>query len=250
MLATATEVDLRSPIPSLFLVMLALSACTATHRTRTVGKSRAAAEVSLGGPITTALGPPVPMPVFFLGGRYGLRDDLDVSLAYNLTAPAVPSIPLHLETGVHYAPIQPGLGEQADDQGWSLVTDLELAWLSDFQSGLMVFPTVGVTGGYRYRWVAPYLGLTAGGHFYRPFERTNWLLLTPHAGLELSAGPQFGVTLEAAFMDVASNFYGSGLEWVYLADDAEAEVQRAVLMPMIGFTWDFDTRPNTGGGEQ
>ena len=248
--ASTLEVDLRTSIPCLLLAALALTACTATHRTRTVGKSHAAAEVALGGPITTALGPPVPMPVFFLGGRYGIRDDLDVSMGYNLTAPAVPSIPLHLETGVHYAPIQPGLGEQPEDQGWSLVTNLELVWLADFETGFMVFPTLGATGAYRYKFIAPYLGFTAGAHFYRPFERTNWLLLTPHLGLEFMAGEHFGLTLEAAFMDVGSNYYGSGLEWVYLADPDDKEVERAVFMPMIGFTWDFDTRPNIGGGEQ
>ncbi len=249
MLASSLEVDLRTP--RVFLVLVtAATACTATHRTRTVGQGHAAVEVSLGGPITTALGPPVPMPVFFLGGRYGIRDDLDVSLAYNVTAPAVPSIPLHLETGVHYAPIQPGLMDQPADQGWSLVTNAEIVWLSDFEGGLMVFPTLGVTGAYRYKFIAPYIGTMAGANFYRPFERTNWFTLTPHVGLELMAGPHFGINLEAAFMDATNNFYGSGLEWVYLADNEDKKKERMVLMPMIGFTWDFDTRPDIGGGDE
>ncbi len=241
---------MRPSIPCTFLVLSALSACTATHRARTVGKSHAAADLSLGGPMTTALGAPIPMPVVFLGGRYGIRDDLDVSLHYNLTAPAVPSIPLHLETAVHYAPIQPGLGEQAADQGWSVVLDGTVVWMSDFESGLMVFPALGATGAYRYKFIAPFLGLTAAGNFYRPFERKNGLTLIPHAGLEFMAGEHFGLTLEAAFMEAGHNLYGSGLQWVYLSQDDEKKKEMAVLMPMIGFSWDFDTRPGVGGGDQ
>jgi hypothetical protein len=250
MLATSTEVDLRTPIPCLLLAAAALTACTATHRTRTVGKNHAAAELNLGGPITTALGPPVPMPVVFLGGRYGIRDDLDIGATYNLTAPIVPSIPLHLETAVHWAPIQPGLRDQPDDQGWSVVADGSVTWLSDFESGLMVFPALGVTGGYRYRFVAPYLGFTGAVNSYRPFARRGWLWFTPHVGLELMAGEHFGVTLEAAWMDVGHNLYGSGLQWIYLSKDEEENVERGAFAPMLGFTWDFDTRPNIGGGEQ
>jgi len=249
MLSTASEVDLRSLIPCLFLSSMALCACTATHRTRTVGKAHGAGDLSLGGPLTTALGPPIPMPVVFLGGRYGIRDDLDVSLHYNLTAPAVPSIPLHFETAVHYAPIQPGLGEQAEDQGWSVVLDGTVVWMSDFETGTLIFPALGVTGAYRYRFVAPYLGLTGAANFYRPFERKSGLTLVPHAGLEFMAGEHFGLTLEAAFMEAGHNLYGSGLEWVYLSQNADKKKEKAVLMPMIGFSWDFDTRPAIAGGE-
>jgi hypothetical protein len=235
------------PTVLLFAAGSVLCACSAAHRTRTVGAGRAAGELSLGGPISTALDVPVPMPVVFLGGRYGLRDDLDLSLGYNLSAPIVPSIPLHMETAVHWAPIQPGLGEQAEDQGWSLVTNGRVVWLSDFDSGLMVFPALGITGAYRYRWVAPYLGFTAAYHAYRPFERGDGLWLTPHLGLELTAGEHLGIILEAGWMDAASNLYGSGLEWVYLRENEELRKESAVFAPMIGFTWDFDTRPGVAG---
>ena len=250
MLAPTLEVGLRVPIPFLLMAAGLVSACAATHRTRTVGKGHGSAEISLGGPMTTALGPPVPMPVFFLGGRYGLRDDLDISLAYNLTAPVVPSIPLHLESAVHWAPLQPGLGEQPADQGWSLVTNGRVVWLSDFESGLMVFPSLGVTGAYRYRFVAPYLGVTGAVNAYRPFERRAWLFLTPHVGLELMAGEHFGITLEASWMDVTHNHYGSSLDWIYLSEDDDEGREFALFTPMIGLSWDFDTRPKIEGGEQ
>ncbi len=247
MLATSSEVDLRTPIHCFLLAAAALTACTATHRTHTVGKNHAAAELALGGPMTTALGPPVPMPVVFLGGRYGVRDDLDIGATYNLTAPIVPSIPLHLETAVHWAPIQPGLREQPDDQGWSVVTDASVTWLSDFDSGLMVFPALGVTGGYRYRFVAPYLGFTGAVNSYRPFARRGGVWHPPPGGLARGAGQHFGVTLEASWMDVSHNLYGSGLEWIYLKEDDQEGVERGVFAPMIGFTWDFDTRPGLDG---
>ncbi len=223
---------------------LGLSACSVAHRTRTVGKAHGSAELSLGGPITTALDAPLPMPVAFIGGRYGVREDLDVSLAYNLTAPIVPSIPMHLEAGVHWAPIQPGLREQPDDQGWTVLTDGKLLWVSDFETGHVVMPVLGVTGAYRYKFVAPYLGFMAAANAYRPFERKNWLSLKPHVGLEFFAGKHFCLTLEASWHEAAANTYGSGLEWVYLVNNQEEQKMFAAFTPMIGMSWDFNTRPN------
>ena len=234
---------MRCSILALFSVAMGLSACTATHRTRTVGKAHGAAELSLGGPITTALGFPAPMPVVFIGGRYGVRDDMDVSLAYNVTAPAVPSIPMHLEAGVHWAPIQPGLRDQPDDQGWTVLTDGKLLWVSDFETGHVVMPAIGVTGAYRYRFVAPYIGFMAAANAYRPFDRRNWLSLKPHVGLELFGGKHFVATLEASWHEAAANTYGSGLEWVYLVENDDKQTRFAAFTPMIGLSWDFDTRP-------
>ena len=235
---------MRSQLSPLFLVAaVGLSACTVTHRTRTVGKAHGAAGLSLGGPITTALDAPVPMPVVFLGGRYGVRDDMDVSLNYNLTAPIVPSIPMHLEAGVHWAAFQPGLRDQPDDQGWSLITNGKLVWLSDFETGQVVFPALGITGAYRYRFIAPYLGCTAAVNAYRPFERTNWLSFAPHVGLEFMAREHFGLTLEASWLEAGANTYGSGLEWVYLVENDEEKKWLGAFTPMIGMSWDFNTRP-------
>ena len=222
---------------------LLLASCTATHRTHTVGRAHAAGELSLGGPITTALDAPAPMPVLFLGGRYGLRDDMDISLGYNLTAPLVPSIPMHLEAGLHWAPIQPGLMEQPDDQGWSVVTDAKLVWLSDFETGNMFIPGLGVTGAYRYRFVAPYVGVMAAYNGYRPFERSNWLSLAPHVGLEFMAGEHYRLTLEASWLEAAANTYGSGLQWIYLVENDEEDKWLGAFTPMIGMSWDVNTRP-------
>ena len=114
------------PIGTLLRVLcigLCATACTATHSVRTVGKGNSAVEMSLGGPMLTDLGGAIPAPNLFIAGRYGVRDDLDVSLAYNITAPIVPGIVLDGILSAHYVPIQPGLGRQQDtpSKGWSLL---------------------------------------------------------------------------------------------------------------------------------
>ncbi len=214
-------------------VLTLLSACTVTHRTRTIGKGNAAAEVDLGGPISTALGAPVPMPLFFVGGRYGVHERVDLSAAYNVTMLATTGTPLHLETGAHWAPIAP-------PTGWTLITSGELLWMSDFRTGLMVVPTVAVTGAHRWRKVAPYAGFTLALNAYRPFEDRSWLSLAPHLGAELTPGEHLGLTFELALLEATTNLYGSGMNWVFIA---KGDGKRfAVLTPMIGLSWDFSGR--------
>jgi hypothetical protein len=224
------------------LLAVPLAGCVAAHRTRTVGRGNLGAELSVGGPLTTSLGPPVPMPMAFLGARYGLRDDLDVSAAYNLTAPIVAGLSLDLQTAVHWAPIQPGLRGQPADGGWSVVGGASLDWVSDFQTGFRVFPALTATGAWRWRFVAPYLGATLGFDFYRPFERRNPLWLTPHLGAECFLGERVALTVELQVMELASNLWGSGVQWVYLGKSEDEELLLGVLAPMIGVSYDLPTR--------
>jgi hypothetical protein len=197
----------------------------------------------------TKLGAPVPMPVAFLGGRYGVRDDLDVSLDVNLTAPIILGLPLDAQTAVHWAPIQPGLRGQPADQGWSVVGSGSFDWVTDFDTGFRVFPALTATGAYRHRFVAPYLGLTLALNLWAPFERTNPVSLAPHVGAEFLIGKHVGLGLELQIMQATSNLWGESLEWVVLAKNEDKEREFGVLAPMLAFSYDFDTRRPAAGGQ-
>lgn len=228
----------------LLLAALALPGCVASHRTRTVGKGHLGTSLSLGGPMQTQKGV-APMPMAFLGGRYGLRDDLDVSLDLNLTAPIILGLPLDAQTAVQWAPIQPGLRGQAADRGFSAVGAASVDWVSDFSTGFRAFPALTLTGAYRWPRVAPYLGLTTALDFYRPFERKNPLSLNPYVGAEVFLGKGVGLDLELQIREASTNLWGENMQWVVLSRNEEKERTFGVLTPMIGVTWDFDPHPAT-----
>ncbi len=221
-----------------------LAACTVAHPVRTVGQGRFSYEAGLGGPLATNLGPPIPMPSLYMGARYGLRDDLDLSLNTNLVAPVIPGIGLDLQTAAHWVPIQPGLRSQADTptRGWSLAGTLGVEWLTDFKNGFMVFPLLKLAAGWRYEWFNPYLGSALVLHAYRPFEQGIPLQLDPYLGIDWSIGQRASIVTQVMFMDVGYNLYGSGLDWVYLADKPEERRHYGVVTPMLGFSWDFAPR--------
>jgi hypothetical protein len=70
---------------ALGLAMAGASACTATRAVRPVGEGRWAAGASLGGPVFTNLGAPIPTPLLSGYGRYGLSERTDFE--FGLHAP-------------------------------------------------------------------------------------------------------------------------------------------------------------------
>lgn len=63
-------------------LLLSLVACSTTRSVRPVGEGKFAASLSVGGPLFTNLGPPIPVPVTTVFGRYGLgaKTDLDFGI--------------------------------------------------------------------------------------------------------------------------------------------------------------------------
>ncbi len=219
----------------------AVLGCTATHSVRTVGKGNAAVETSLGGPFFTDLGGAIPAPNLFIGGRYGVRDDLDVALHYNLTSPILPGIGLDGIFAAHYVPIQPGVARQRDSKqrGWSLATEGAVHLLTDFQNGAVVIPETSLAGGYRYRWFNPYLGLSFALNFYRPYDRGTPVCLSPFLGADFIVNERVSLSLRITFYDVAYNMYGSQVHWVHLVKDDTADKKYGMLGLSLGFGYDL-----------
>jgi len=101
----------------LLLLVLLFYSCSAVNQVRTVGKGNTGMELTLGGPLMTNLGGPIPIP-----NLYGILQDLDIAALYNLTGPIIPGIGFDVITGLYWVPIQPGIRTQADTsvKGWGL----------------------------------------------------------------------------------------------------------------------------------
>jgi len=70
------------------LAALTGAGCAARQGARTVGAGNLELNASVGGPIFSNLGAPLPMPLAHLGGRYGLTDGTDLLAGFHATAAA------------------------------------------------------------------------------------------------------------------------------------------------------------------
>lgn len=91
------------------LVVLAIAGCSITRNVRPVGAGNAAAGLSVGGPIFTNLGPPVPVPLITVFGRYGVTNRLDVDLGLHM--PTVRAI--GIDAGAAYLVLDQACGVPA-----------------------------------------------------------------------------------------------------------------------------------------
>lgn len=224
-------------------VLIAVS-CTSVYQGRTVGKGKMAVETTLGGPILTDLGFPLPVPNLFTGLRYGLRNDLDIAAQYNILGPILPGIALDLITSATWIPVQPGVGNQSStpDKGWGAGGALDIQWVTNFKKGLVVLPSIDLVGSYRYRWISLYLGSAVGANFYRIEHDDSKLSLSPFAGFELLSSKRLSVGVKCTVFDVLYNYNGSQAHWVYLLEDKEKRKKHAPFGISIGFGYEMKKR--------
>lgn len=241
--------------------MLSLSGCVASHMARSVGEGNLAFDASLGGPLTSNLGPPVPLPVVHLGARYGLTDWLDVSSHLNVFGFVSPGL-LALSTGLHAVPIQPGFGAQSDSptQGWSLATSLTLDWMTNFgisslsndPTGLFrVYPTLSVYGGYRADWFLPFWGAELTLDFFPTVnenDRRGAVTAMIHAalGVEWLLSDSWSMTTMVKLMSLNLNVAGP-VDWIGLFSTPDQLNTRGVVTILIGLSWapSFDSASET-----
>lgn len=223
----------------LAFIMLFFS-CTAMHQVRTVGKGNVAVEVTIGGPVLTNLGPPLPIPNVFIGGRFGILKDLDIAAHLNVFAPIMPGL-LDLITGVYWVPIQPGIRRQENspNRGWGAGGSFTLQWITDFNTGFIILPAFELAGGWRYKWINPFIGMSMGLNFYRPHDNTNFVQVNPFLGTEFIIKDRVSLSLKCTLFDIAYNLYGSQIEWVYIVDKVEDDKKYGVFGISLGVSWKF-----------
>ncbi|HEX2957705.1 MAG TPA: hypothetical protein VHO70_12795 [Chitinispirillaceae bacterium] len=221
-----------------------LVSCTSVYQGRTIGKGKMAVETTLGGPILTDLGMPLPVPNLFTGLRYGLRNDLDIAAQYNILGPILPGIALDLITSVNWVPIQPGLALQSTtpDKGWGAGGVLDIQWVTNFKNGLVVLPSIDLVGSYRYRWISFFLGSAVGLNFYRIEDDDSKLSLSPFAGFEFITSKRLSFGVKCTAFDLLYNYNGSQAHWVYFVEDKEQRKKYAPFGISIGFGYEMKKR--------
>jgi hypothetical protein len=197
-------------------------------------------EITVGGPLITDLGAPLPVPNFYIGPCYGLLDDLDITAHVNITAPFIPGV-MDLMTGINWVPVQPGIRNQEDspERGWGLRGSFALQGLTDFKHGMTVFPFIETACGWRYNWFNPFLGMSLGLNFYRYLDSEPAAVVNPFLGIEFIIKDRASLALKCIVFNCAYDFYDSKVTWVYIVNNSEKKEKYGLFGIAIGFSWKF-----------
>ena len=199
------------------LVVLAIAGCSITRNVRPVGAGNAAAGLSLGGPFFTNLGPPVPVPLIALFGRYGVTNRLDVDLGLHM--PTVRAV--GIDAGAAYLVLEPAGGVPA------VMLGARLALLGNGRAmGRGVNPNTGklyalephlfeeIYGTASWQvgdWLL-YSGLSA----FMQLERGN-VRPTLYAGTQWRVVPRVALTAEAKWMAFLTDQSHHAVSWQGIA---------------------------------
>jgi hypothetical protein len=172
--------------------LLGFGACASSHFVRPLGKGGAVVNASLGGPLVELGGATFPTPIVDVGGGYGVSDDVDLFLRWNVTAAAFGD--LHIEPGVAWHPI-------IRDHGGvpTLTLAGSLQFLTDFRDGARALPQLTIATAWA-------LGkkrhlLYGGTDLAVSFEGRGWVpIFGPFVGGELRVGRRVGLSLEAKYL--------------------------------------------------
>ncbi len=134
------------------------AACSTVHSVRPLHKGTQAANVSLGGPLITNLGPAIPVPLLGINYLYGLTDNISVGGTAYLTDALFGTG--HLELSGTWGII--------DQKGAMPALSLEsnLHAVSDLRTTLQFFPEVGLTPSWRLGSFLIYTGAEAMFNLY------------------------------------------------------------------------------------
>lgn len=170
-----------SLVLSLVLASVVSTGCASRHLARTVGAGNGEARVSVGGPLFSNLGTPIPMPNVALGGRYGVADGWDVDGNVSLLAAAV---------GVAY--LDPGVVKQlyVQARGAALSASARANVFVGNSDGLAVrvYPEVGLHGELPLGTAATLFGGGTAWISLTPPEGKSPVMVTPYLGASWAFG--------------------------------------------------------------
>lgn len=176
------------------------SGCTATRAIRPVGQGKWAAGGSIGGPVFTNLGAPIPTPLLSAYGRYGLTDRTDLEFGLNPTVIRA----LGIDVGASHLVLDQAGAIPAVMVNGRLYAYGNLNALNgaprgsgtDFTFAPRIYEELQATASWKLD--APVL-LYAGLNVFAQVERAIFLP-TALAGVEWRPVPLFGLQLEAKQM--------------------------------------------------
>lgn len=196
--------SLRSCLVVLALAGLASAGCSTTRSVRPVGEGRFGGGLSVGGPVFTNLGAPIPTPLVSVFGRYGVGPKTDVDVGLHL--PVIRSV--GLDVGASHLVLEPAGFVPAVMVGGRLYFYGNVAALTGprtdggtFGFAPRVYEEVQATASWE---PTPQVLLWAGLNVFAQVETASFRpsLL---AGLEFKPIPEFGVALELKQMSFLEN---------------------------------------------
>lgn len=160
--------------------------CAAPNLSRTVGKGNGELHVAAGGPFFSNLGPTIPLPHTYIGGRYGVTDWMDVDANVNATPFAF---------AIWNSDIAANFQLYRKPRGLAVASSARFHFVGDLDDApdLRVYPEVGVhLGGPvpKVKWLNLYGGVTSAFQFQPP-EGKPPLFLTPFFGTEFLIPARF-----------------------------------------------------------
>jgi hypothetical protein len=155
---------------------------------RPLGRGRGVLNASLGGPLVTVAGATIPVPIVSIGGGYGVRDDLDVTLHADITAAAFGTV--HVEPGFVLHPV-------ISESGWipTVTVGASAHLLTDFRE-VRVVPQLVAAVGWR---IARKHFVYAGNDLGLAFGESFRALWAPFVGGEARIG-RVGIALEGKWI--------------------------------------------------
>ncbi len=205
--------------------LLLFAGCQTTRSIRPVGDGKVALGASLGGPMFTNLGPPIPAPLASGYGRYGIskRTDVDVGLHFPITAAAGADLGI-----AHLFLEQDGWAPavMAGGRGYLFFDALALTSKKNpagdrYNADLTFFEELSGNASWRLgaRSLA-WLGLS----FFVQAEKAI-ILPTLSAGFEWRLARTFGIAIELDQMAFTSNQKFSTISWIGPSNHGALAVQ-------------------------
>jgi hypothetical protein len=163
-----------------------IASCAAPNLSRTVGKGNSELHVQAGGPLFANLGPTIPVPHSYVGGRYGVTNWMDVDANVNLTPFAF---------GIWMSDIAGNFQLYRKPRGLAVASSARLYFIGDLDDppDLQAYPEIGLhLGGPvpMVRWIRHYGGVTSAFQLAPP-EGKSPVFLTPFFGVEFLIPARF-----------------------------------------------------------
>ena len=201
-----------------------------------MGRGNGELQLSVGGPLVSALGPPIPVPYANVGGRVGATDWLDVGANLNVTG---------LAYGIWSADFLANFQLYRKPHGLAVAASTRLYTLGDMDDppDALVLPELGLhLGGTmpRARWLHLYGGMLGTFNFVPPRGRSP-AFLTPFMGVEFLLPPAIAPRRDGE----KARQHGLALHWAWTNpwDTSESFVDSApvagIMAVFVGYRLRF-----------
>jgi hypothetical protein len=171
---------------ALLVLTLGLWGCAYPYTVRTVGEGQTALHASVGGPLFSNLGAPLPVPAVVVGGQHGVTDWWDAHASLHILAAAYKTAGIDAGSTLRLLRQRGGRPE--------VTGTFRLSLLTNFVDGARVYPELEAYASWLLRRRVLLFGgfATLYDFFWRTGPRVHW---GPCLGVEVSLGRRYALGL-------------------------------------------------------